>query len=357
MNLEEKIGQMIMLGFQGVQASVKSEIVKTINQCYIGGVILFNKGLVDKSGYRNIQSPAQVKQLISDIQAPSKTPLFVATDMEGGRVSRLAPEHGFPPIPAPAEYAQIKEPMARKAMASKLALMQQELGFNLDFAPSVDLNINPHNPIIGAMGRSFSDDAEVVIHCASEQLEALQANKIIGCIKHFPGHGSSQTDSHLGFVDITETWQPSELMPYQHFIKQGIDMVMVSHLYHAKYDQRYPATLSYGISTNLLREKLGFEGVAVSDDMMMHAITDNYDFETAIELAVNAGVDMLVYGNNIDSYVPKLGFKVYSTLLKLVKSGVISIARVEEAWGRIMRLKERVLVSQRLRETVGNIEG
>ena len=173
-------------------------------------------------------------------------------------------------------------------------------GINHNLAPVVDINSNPANPVIGALGRSFSADPAVVIAQARAFIEAHHAHDVTTTLKHFPGHGSSQADSHLGLVDVSATWQRDELEPYRVLIGEGIvDTVMTAHVFNTQLDPTYPATLSKATITGILRDELGFDGVVITDDMNMQAITSQYGFEQAAVLAVQAGADLLAYGNNL----------------------------------------------------------
>ena len=233
--------------------------------------------------------------------------------------------------------------MAGDYIAKKLGEELAEIGINLNFAPVVDVDVYPNSPVIGALKRSFSSDPVEVTNHARAFLKGMDEEKIIGCLKHFPGHGSAATDTHKGLTDITDTWQANaELMPYKTLISDGIvDMVMVGHLVNTKLDPEYPASLSKATITGILRNKLGFNGVVISDDLEMGAITAHYTMDEVVLLAINAGMDILLYGNNI-SYDPDIAAKVHSTILKLVKAGKISRERLEESYMRIRALKKQL---------------
>jgi beta-N-acetylhexosaminidase len=229
------------------------------------------------------------------------------------------------------------------AQAEQTAALLAAMGINLNFAPCVDLDLNPQNPIIGAYGRSFSANPDTVIHHASIWIEAHKRHGVLSCIKHFPGHGSSTGDTHDGWVDVTSQWQDIELVPYRRLISSrntgSSIMVMTSHVFNAKLDPENPATLSKAILTDKLRNEMGFKGVIVSDDLDMEAIRANYSFKEALEKAINAGVDLLCLSNNGSSYDPLLAQKALDTIYDLVKEGKIPQERIEESWKRIMALK------------------
>ena len=337
--LLEKIGQMMIIGFQGTTVSENSYIVKVIKNLNIGGVILFDYDVPSKNSPRNISNPTQTKELIKNLQKLSPTSLFIAIDAEGGYVNRLKPKYGFIEIPSAQEMGKknIKE---TKKTAIKLTNQFIDLGINTNFAPVVDININPDNPVIGSIERSFSNNPKKVTEHALAFIEGHHQNNIITAIKHFPGHGSSENDSHKGLTDITKTYQEKELIPYKELIKQNIvDMVMTAHIINRDIDPNYPATLSPLFINNILRKQLGFDGVVVSDDMQMGAITEYYGFAESIILAINAGCDMLIISNNNKIYDETAPYRAQEIILEAVKSEKISIDRILESSERIYKLK------------------
>jgi beta-N-acetylhexosaminidase len=212
---------------------------------------------------------------------------------------------------------------------------------NLNFAPSVDLNINPENPIIGKMERSFSSDPQIVTDNVRIWVNEHKKCGIISSLKHFPGHGSSKTDTHLGLTDVTDTWTEAELLPYKTLIHEGVcDMVMTSHVFNSKLDPEYPATMSKAILTGILREQLGYKGVIVTDDMAMGAIVEQYSFEEALEKTVNAGADILILSNNGKEYDPEVAKKAIDIIYQFVSEGKIQKQTIEDAYNRIMALKK-----------------
>jgi beta-N-acetylhexosaminidase len=342
-SLEMKIGQMIMVGFRGLEANQNSQISKDIRKYHLGGVVLFDYDLPSKNPVRNIQNFKQVKSLCDSLQKFSEIPLIIAIDQEGGRVNRLKTKFGFLPTVSTQYLGTINNLDTTKKYAESNALTLSQLGINVNFAPCVDLNINPDNPVIGRLERSFSADPNIVISNAKEIIKVHHNHNVFCTLKHFPGHGSSKDDSHLGFVDVTGTWSNKELEPYLYFIKNDLcDIIMTAHIFNSKLDQSYPATLSKNIITNILRDSLHFDGIVVSDDMQMKAIADHYGLETAIELAINAGVDIVTFANNGTVYVDNIAEQVFNIIKKLVDNGKISKERIEESYGRIMRLKEKL---------------
>lgn len=340
-------GQMLLIGFRGAEpvddAGHPLPILRQIAELNLGGVILFDRDAALGTAGRNIQSPAQLSRLTSALaQAASGAhmpPLFLAVDQEGGRVQRLKSAYGFPDTPAAAELCPANDdtPAFNAGQATGRAL--RAAGLNLDFAPVCDVNVNPQNPVIGALGRSFSGDPARAAACAGAFARGLHDQSVLTAAKHFPGHGSSTSDSHLGFTDVTGTWTEAELEPFATLIKQHLaDMVMTAHVFNARLDPKYPATLSRAVITGLLRGRLGFTGVVVTDDLQMRAVTSRYGFKEALGLAVNAGADVLLIGNNLE-YDPAAGRKALDALMELVAEGKVPAARIRESYARIQALK------------------
>lgn len=341
-SLDIKIGQMLMVGFRGLHIDAQAPIVQDIKKRHIGGVILFDYDVPTHSPLRNIRSAGQVRQLTEDLQRFASTPLFVAIDQEGGKVSRLKTKFGFPPTVTQQYLGKLDNPDSTRFYANRTAELLEKLGINLDFAPDVDLNTNPRNPIIGALGRSYSADPDVVIRNAALTIRAFHRHRILSVIKHFPGHGSSQNDSHLGVVDVTRSWQRRELEPFEALIdSQLVDMVMTAHIFNARLDSSYPATLSKPVITGLLRDSLDYRGVVVSDDLQMGAIRSQYGLETAIEKVLNAGVDILLFANN-SVFDEDIASKALRIIHRLVESGDISPERIDRSYRKIIRLKKRI---------------
>lgn len=338
-DLDVMIGQMLMAGFRGYTVDDSSPIMRDIRERHLGGVILFNYDVALGKAERNIQSPEQVLKLNNTLADAAEIPLFIAVDQEGGRVQRLRKETGFDESPS----AQVLGGAADGVVyneAYKVGKTLLDAGFNLNFAPVADVNVNPGSPAIGRIGRSFSNDPERVAQCDRLFLAGFAAHGIIGCLKHFPGHGSAGSDSHYGVTDVTETWSEAELVPYERLIKGGTArVIMTAHIFNARLDPEYPATLSHKIITGILRDRFGFNGVVITDDMNMKAITAQFGQEEAIRLAIDAGADILLYGNNL-IYDPAIVQKTHATIRKLVDEGKISRRRIAASYSRIMQLKE-----------------
>ena len=346
MTLREKIGQLLMIGFRGATPADCGLIVRDIREHAIGGLILFDVDMTStidsgKPGRRNIESPEQVRALIAHLQAQSKTPLLTAIDQEGGRVNRLKPAYGFPPSISHEELGRLDQPAETYRHAATTAQTLADVGLNLNLAPVVDLDAHPENPIIKGKGRSFSSDPEAVARHAAEFVKAHHAHRVLTCPKHFPGHGSATGDTHLGLVDVTATWNEKELLPFQRLIEQDLcEVIMSAHVFNAKLDPERPATLSRRVITGILREKLGFRGVVVSDDMEMKAISSHYGLEKSLPAAIEAGIDVLCLGNNL-SYDPDITIKAMNILEHAVISGRLPAARIDESCERVLAAKRK----------------
>lgn len=341
-SLEEKIGQMLMIGFRGFTVNDSDHIVRDLNEYHLGGIILFDYDVPTSTPERNILSFEQVRDLNSELQKISDRPLLIAIDQEGGRVARLKPTRGFRPHVSAQYLGEINNSDSTRYYAKSMSTQLEELGFNINFAPVVDLNTNPQNPVIGAIERSFGEDPDLVTKHASIFLDEFEKHGITGVIKHFPGHGSAWNDSHVGMADVTETWEETELKPYQNLIESEQNFgIMTAHVFNENLDGEHPATLSKAVQTDLLRDRLGFDGVLFSDDMQMEAIRSFYGLETAIKLAINAGVDVLVFGNN-SVYDPDIVPKAVQIILNHIESGEIEEHQIHESYERVKALKERL---------------
>ncbi|MDM8559652.1 glycoside hydrolase family 3 protein [Candidatus Parabeggiatoa sp. HSG14] len=344
--LEEKIGQMLIVGFRGAFISDKGvlDIIRDIKKYHLGGVILFDYDIALRSSKRNIQSPLQVKSLVEWLQAASPTmPLFIAIDEEGGNIHRLKKKFGFRLATISAQRLGWNVPILTYKHASKIARTLSELGINFNFAPVVDLNINTKNPAIGKLQRSFSKNPKTVTQHALKFIEAHHEQRVLCALKHFPGHGSSKDDSHIGFVDVTNTWHKIELEPYQKIISLGkADAIMTAHVFNRRFDEKYPATLSKNIIGGILRDRLNYEGVVVSDDMQMKAITQHYKSTSfAIQAALKAGIDILVIGNNLE-YDANIVRETVDIIRKLIKKNSQIRKQVRQSLERIEALKKRL---------------
>jgi len=338
--LDRMIGQMILVGFSGVtdtDPDVRA-VREQLNKGAVGGVVLFPE---------NIRSREQVKNLIAFLRnARSQPRPFVAVDQEGGKVQRLNRGNGFKWFPSAQSVAlnpSLASPEVAERLYGEMADELADVGFNMNLGPVVDLNMNPYNPVIGARGRSFSDDPATVTALAAAFIKGHRAKKIATVAKHFPGHGSSRVDSHKRLADVSETWREIELEPYRRLNEEGLlDAVMLGHLYHPRFSdlEDMPASLSLKATRALRSENwLGFDGVIVSDDMEMGAVRDRMTPQELAVKAVQTGTDLLVF-SNVKGRDPEIGPKIHAALMQGLCEGYISRQRVEQAYERIMALKE-----------------
>lgn len=340
--LDAMIGQMIMVGFlgdnerdPGVRA-VRDQLASGI----VGGVVLYPE---------NIGSLKELRTLTAFLRnAKSSLVPFIAVDQEGGTVQRLTRRNGHRYFPSAWSVGRNPAYASADSAERLYATMAEELnyaGFNLNLGPVVDLNLNPANPVIGQRDRSFSADPNTVTALARAFIVAHRNADIVTVAKHFPGHGSSRVDSHKALADVSESWREIEIEPYRALAKDGmLDAVMLGHLYHPTFSdgERLPASLS-GRAVRALRDKsIGFNGVVVSDDMEMGAVSHAYTLEERVIKAVNAGTDLLVF-SNVQSQDIELGPKIHAIIADAVRDGRIARIRIDKAYGKIVALKRRLM--------------
>jgi beta-N-acetylhexosaminidase len=325
--LREKIGQMLMVGCQG--KSLGREEQSIIRRCGFGGFILFGD---------NCRDPGQMVSLCRSLwESATARPPFIAIDQEGGRVHRLPCP--FTHFPAAQWIGTKADPniayQAGRATAAELALV----GINLDFAPVLDVNSNPTNPVIG--DRSFAANPAQVIESAEPWIRGLRDGGIIPCGKHFPGHGDTDKDSHIDLPVVDKSLnelRAVEFPPFIHACQDRIESLMTAHVVYPALDSKFPATLSHRIVTELLRQQWGYEGVVFSDDMEMRAISDHYGEEEAVALCVRAGVNMLLYGHEL----PR-ALRAFEFLCSEAERDPAMRAQVEQSHSRITAVKELFL--------------
>lgn len=336
------VGQMIMVGFPGDDENDNGvrAVRAQLNKGTIGGVVLFPE---------NISSRRQVKHLIAFLRNARSNPRpFIAVDQEGGAVQRLKPWNGFKWFPSAAHVGRdpsFADQEAAERLYGEMAAELSDVGFNMNLGPVVDLNINPSNPVIGARGRSFGKDADLVTPLAAAFIKAHRSASIATVAKHFPGHGSSLVDSHKGLADVSRTWREIELEPYRRLARLGLlDAVMLGHLYHPRFSdlEDVPASLSAKATSALRSETwLDFDGVIISDDMEMGAVRDALAPEDLAVKAVQTGTDIVIF-SNVQTEDPALGEKLHRALVSAVCDGRIAKLRIEGAYRRIMRLKKQL---------------
>ncbi len=342
LTLEKRIGQMLMVGFHGTHASKESQICKDIEQYNLGAVILFDYNPVNKNKPKNIATKKQLARLTKELQKCSADgKLLIAVDQEGGKVQRLKSKYGFyGKFPKASDMIKMDQSKIKETY-TKMSQELKSVGINYDLAPVVDLDINMKNHVIHGLGRSFGKDPKMVADYASTFIDAMHSNGVLTSIKHFPGHGSSVGDTHKGFVDVTNLWQKVELEPYR-LLKDKADTVMVAHVFNKKIDAKYPASLSYETITKMLRWKLGYHGVVITDDLQMGAISQKYGLKNTLKLAINAGDDILLIGNQLDPKKTVSTKKLVDTIVRLVQSGEVKLESIEKANRRIQKLKEKL---------------
>ena len=316
--LRRDIGEMLLVGFRGTRVDSSHHIVRDIRQYHVGSVILFEYDSPSGTRHRNVASPRQLKSLCTFLQGLTDEPLLISVDQEGGMVARLKARDGFPATRSPQSTAAEGDDAVR-SNARLVAQMLRDAGINLNFAPCVDVNVNPACPVIGKMERSFSEKPDRVTQCARIWIDGQRQQGILSCLKHFPGHGSAKGDTHAGLVDVTDSWQSTELIPYRDLIVQGdVDMVMVAHVINRNLDT-LPASLSPKVIRGLLRDSLGFQGVVITDDLAMGAIAKQYGREETLRLAILAGSDLLCLSNNGSApYDPDLVPKAVEAIERMV---------------------------------------
>lgn len=321
MSQTEKLGQMVMIGIQGTK--VDDDSLYMLNQYHMGGVILFD---------RNMESPEQVKQLTSDLQAQSneKVPLFIGIDEEGGDVVRMAEK--LTPPPSQKEIGATGDIEQAKTWAIKTAKSLKDMGINVNFAPVADVGSNDK--------RSYSIDTNTVIDFVRAATEGYQQENIIYSLKHFPGIGKGRVDSHVdsSSIDVAkEVLMAEDILPFKTIIdgnEPNDYFILVSHLKYPALDEEYPASLSSKIMTDLLRNELGYKGIIITDDMEMGAVANHNDFRSIGVKAVKAGADIVLVCHEY-----KHQQEVYLGLLDAVNSGEISQERIDESVKRIIKVK------------------
>lgn len=319
-----------MIGFQG-KTVTDTMLINDLYKRGVGGVILF-------AG--NIESPTQLKQLTTQLKSYSSTPLFISVDQEGGKVARLNATNGYQlTYTAYKIGTYFNNEFDTRAWAGQMATWLVDAGINIDLAPVADVDVNPISPAIGALDRSFSKIPDSVYQHCFWFVDEFHQRNLFNTLKHFPGHGSAATDSHLGFTDITNTWADSELIPFRKLIASGYDdFIMSGHLFNSKLDPNYPASLSNKVLTDLLRDSLKFNGLIITDGMFMGAISNNYTFDKAVELAINAGNDVLLYtANNLNG--KSLVDSIVNIVMDKISEGKITEQRIDESYNRIIMKK------------------
>ncbi|WP_247902499.1 beta-N-acetylhexosaminidase [Paenibacillus pabuli] len=331
LSLDEKIGQMILAGVQGTTLDAQAK--QMITDQKVGGIIFYANNVSTVSG------TAKFVQSIKDANRSNPVPIFMSVDQEGGKVSRM-PET-VETIPSNGKVGKTKDADLAQTMGKLLARQIRLVGFNVDFAPVLDVNSNPNNPVIG--DRSFGSSASLVSQMGIAEMKGLRSEGIIPVVKHFPGHGDTSVDSHLDLPVVNKTEKQLaqlEWIPFEAAVKEQVEAVMVAHILFPKLDPDHPASLSDVIIGQHLRGKFKYDGVVITDDLSMGAIAKNYKLNDAAVSTVQAGSDILLVAHSYES-----AKTIFDTLVSAVKSGKISESRINESVYRILALKQKYNLS------------
>lgn len=327
MSVEDKVGQLLHIGFAGPEPS--KAIRAAIRRIRPGGIILFG---------HNLKSAGQIRNLNAELQhasvEASGIPLLVSTDQEGGRVFRV-PEDVVPRFPGAMALGQSRNPAIARDVGFATGYFLREIGIDIVLAPVLDVNNNPANPVINT--RSFGSDTDTVTRIALAHARGIRESGAIPVVKHFPGHGNTNVDSHLALPTIDHTQEELEqleLVPFKAAIDQGAEIVMTAHILFPKLDPKRPATLSPQILEGILRKKLGFKGLIMTDAMEMYAVARRYPYDKSVRMAMLAGVDVILL-TGLGSYVDTM----YQSLLSGFKNGELPMSRLDEAVTRQLALK------------------
>ncbi|MCI5654858.1 MAG: beta-N-acetylhexosaminidase [Candidatus Pseudoruminococcus sp.] len=324
MSLDEKIGQMLMVGIDGTE--VDDDFKEFAEEYKFGTVILFGK---------NITSAEQLVNLTNSIKSTAgDIPYIIGMDEEGGLVTRLPDD--VLSMPAALTIAGSEDTEYCYNAGYQIGTQITSFGLHTGFSPVLDIWSNPDNTVIG--NRAYGKTSDDVCKYGIADMLGLKASGAIPVAKHFPGHGDTETDSHYGLPLVTKTkeelWQ-SELLPFKSAIENGVPMIMAAHILCTELDEKYPASMSKNIITDLLRDEMGFEGVVITDDLTMGAISESYSFGDAAVLSINAGCDILSICFGEDNVK-----QAFTAIKEAVKNGDITEERINESVRRILKLKE-----------------
>ena len=358
--LQRKIGQLLAVGIHGTDLNDPriQQVIQQAEAGLIGGVIIYRYNIIDR---------AQLSALLHGLKsAKTQLPLLVFVDQEGGKIQRIDSSQGFHDTPSAKAIASSSSAAQARQHYADLGQELQATGFNFDLAPCVDLDGDPPCPAIGQLARSYGTDPRQVANYAEAMISGLKDHGIFACIKHFPGHGRAQGDSHTGLLDITSTWSAVELEPFKLLVAQGVvDAVMTSHLVHQDVDEGTPVTFSRSWLQRL-RGELGFDGLIVADDLHMGAIISHYSLSETLVQGLNAGLDLLMFSNNPLAAQPQgirhdlqadveqvvtgewqvpdaqLPEKISRAIAAAIDDGDLPVAVVEQAYRRVTALKMKL---------------
>ena len=326
--LEQKVGQMLMVGFEGLEPPVY--VLDWLAAGRIGGVILFG---------RNVDTPEQVAALTQACHEAASSPILIAIDQEGGRVARL--RAGFSESPGAMALGAADSDELAERVSTALALEMRALGINWTLAPVVDIAHNAENPVIGT--RALGSDPARVAALAAAQIRGFQRGNIATSAKHFPGHGNTPVDTHVDMATVggsLEFLWAHDLVPFRAAVAAGVDSVMISHVKLAALDAEHPSTLSRVVVSGLLREQVGYDGLVCTDCMEMKALGLYYGVGERAVRAAQAGIDIIFF-----SHTRAYQEEAYVALLAAAQSGELPLAQIDAAVGRISALKAQVAIT------------
>jgi beta-N-acetylhexosaminidase len=340
------VAELLLVGIPGTRVEGNAEAQALVCDAKVGGVILFEKSAATGAPH-NIVSAQQLRQFTAELQTVARRctgrPLLIAADNEGGPVTRLSTRAGYLPTPSAHELGAGGDLALTELEARRVGALMRAAGLNWNLAPVVDVAVNPGNPAVVALMRTFSADPERVTAHARAFIRGMRAAGVLTNLKHFPGHGSSRVDSHHGFTDVSESADLGvELQPYRALIREGLaDSVMPGHMFNVHLDSKHPASLSRATITGLLRGKLGYTGLVVSDDLQMAAVTQRYGVEEAAVLALQAGVDVLLISGNSAKEEARAVDRVIAEIRRALADGRLAPAQLQSALRRIAAFRSR----------------
>ena len=343
MTLDEKIGMLFVirpdalvesntpeiLADNSIQGSISltDEMISFYKKYPAGGFAIFKKNIIDEK---------QLAEFTNQLHSISENRPLIYIDEEGGMVARIANHDKFnvTEFPNMEEIAETKDENNAYVLGNTIGEYLNKYGIDVDFAPVADVNTNPNNTVIGA--RAFGDDPEIAGKMVSNVIKGLHENNVMSCIKHFPGHGDTNEDTHLGYAQANKTWEEMlncEMIPFKKGIEAGTDFVMTAHITTSKIDPKVPSTLSYTLLTEKLRKELGFDGIIITDSFAMGAITQEYSSGEAAVKAIQAGVDIVL--------MPEDYVEAFEAVKQAVNDSTITEKRIEESVYRILKVKQK----------------
>lgn len=340
--LHNQVKSMIMVGFRD------KDLDHILQQDRVGGYILFAKDYLTKEP-RNIYSYSNLCHIVDKIRGHGIS--MIAADVEGGAVNRLENLAGFELMPSAALLSLLDRHSYKNdsiyGVSKFFAAQLFGNGITINFTPVVDVLVNA-DPKFFLRERIFSNRSDIVAAAAEKVIQAHHRHGVTTVLKHFPGHGSAEGDSHFGYVDITNTWKQDELMPYKRLIaKKRAEMIMIGHLMHRKFDEKYPSSMSYNIVTGLLRKKLKYDGPVITDSIDMEALHQHFTLKEIVISSINAGVDIILHANQMQ-YDPDIGSKIYDIIMKAVYDGKISRERISLSYRRISSISNKYKAADNL---------